>query len=81
MQFTPDLIAEMELLLEFDISTAQAGIKIHKTATAEVKAAASRLFEKKIISQEDGGYLTTIGMTSAEHAQSLHMLLKPSVST
>lgn len=77
MHFTSDLIAELDLLLEFDISSAQKGIKIHKTADPEVIAAASRLYQKKIISQEDGGYLTSIGTTSAEHAQALMSLLMP----
>lgn len=77
MHFTSDLIAELDLLLEFDISSAQKGIKIHKTAKPEVIAAARRLYEKKLISQEDGGYLTTIGISSAEHAQALLSLLKP----
>lgn len=80
MKITPDLIAELDLLLEFDISSARAGIKIHKTAKPEVIAAAQRLYKKKIISQEDGGYLTNIGMTSAEHAQALLSLLKPTTS-
>ncbi|OUR66667.1 TIGR02647 family protein, partial [Cycloclasticus sp. 46_83_sub15_T18] len=38
-------------------------------------AAAERLFNKKLIDQVDGGYLTPLGRTSAEHAQSLSSVL------
>lgn len=71
MSFTSENIAELDLLLLFDLSTSQAGIKIHKTASSSSIAAARRLFEKGFISQEDGGYLTSLGITAAEHAHSL----------
>ncbi len=78
MSFSPENIAELNLLLAFDLSTTRAGIKIHKTANSDVKSAASSLYDKGFISQVDGGYLTSSGMTAAEHVQSLFMSLNPS---
>lgn len=78
MSFSSENIAELNLLLAFDLSTSRAGIKIHKTASAETKAAACSLFDKGFTSQVDGGYLTSSGITAAEHAQSLYMSLNPS---
>lgn len=75
MSCTPENIAELDLLLLFDLSTSQAGIKIHKTAKPSAITAARSLFEKGFITQEDGGYLTNLGITAAEHAQSLFTLL------
>ena len=78
MSFTSENIAELNLLLAFDLSTTRAGIKIHKAAEPDTKEAAGRLFEKGFISQVDGGYLTSSGINAAEHAQSLFMSLNPS---
>lgn len=78
MSCTPENIAELELLLLFDLSTSQAGIKIHKTAKPAAIAAAHRLFEKGFITQDDGGYLTNLGIDAAEHAQALFTLLDSS---
>ncbi len=78
MSFSTENFAELNLLLAFDLSTTRAGIKIHKTASTEAKSAACSLFDKGFISQVDGGYLTSSGITAAEHAQSLFMSLNPS---
>jgi len=75
MSCTPENIAELDLLLLFDLSTSQVGLKIHKTAKPAAIAAAHRLFEKGFITQEDGGYLTDLGITAAEHAQLLFTVL------
>lgn len=75
MSYTPENIAEVELLMLFDLSTSQAGIKIHKEAKPSVIAAAQSLFGKGFITQEDGGYLTNLGQVAAEHAQTLFTLL------
>ena len=53
----------------------QEGIKIHHEAGAEKIAAAERLFEKGIITQIDGGYLTNLGIEAAEHAHALINIL------
>jgi uncharacterized protein (TIGR02647 family) len=75
MTFTPDNIAELHVLMLFDLSSTLEGIKIHKSADADVVAAAKRLFDKKLISQLDGGYLTPLGMEAAEHTQALFTML------
>ena len=75
MACTPENIAEIDLLLLFDLSSSQAGIKIHKTAKPDAIAAAHSLFEKGMITQDDGGYLTNLGIAAAEHAQALFAIL------
>jgi uncharacterized protein (TIGR02647 family) len=80
MSFTQDMIAELDLLLLFDLTTSQAGIKLHKNAAPEAIAAARRLFEKGFIDQEDGGYLTNLGIGAAEHAQALFTCLNAPAS-
>ncbi|VAW93832.1 DNA-binding protein inhibitor Id-2-related protein [hydrothermal vent metagenome] len=75
MPYTADNIAELDVLMLYDLSTTQEGIKIHKTAEPTKISAAQRLFEKGFISQVDGGYLTSLGRTAAEHTQFLHTML------
>ncbi|MHB1231561.1 MAG: TIGR02647 family protein [Burkholderiales bacterium] len=76
MIFTPDLIAELEILARYDLSTIGEGIKVHKTAEPSVIAATRRLHEKGLISLSDGGYLTHLGLSVAEHIQALLTILK-----
>jgi len=64
--FAAETIAELELLARFDLGSLQSGIKIHHEAPATVIAAAERLFDKGMISQQDGGYLTDRGLEAAE---------------
>ena len=76
MKFDQDHIDELNILTQFDLSNSEQGIKIHHDANANVIAAAARLFNKKLIDQADGGYLTFRGRTAAEHAQALLTLFK-----
>lgn len=75
MPFKQELVDEINILIKFNRDTSQEGIKVHKTASPENIAAAKRLFEKGLVTQEDGGYLTFAGRETAEHALSLHDLL------
>ena len=75
MSYTPENLAELDVLMLYDLSTNQEGIKIHKTAEPSVISAAHSLFEKGFITQADGGYLTHLGREAAEHAQSLFTML------
>jgi uncharacterized protein (TIGR02647 family) len=75
MVYTPDLIAELEILSLFKRSTTREGIKVHKNADEAVIAATSRLYNKGILSQPDGGYLTQRGLEAAEHADHLLAIL------
>ncbi|RVU31114.1 TIGR02647 family protein [Neptunomonas marina] len=80
MNYHAELVAELNLLNQFDLSTTQTGIKIHHDASPEVIAAAQRLFDKGLISQVDGGYLTDLGHQAAEYSQSLVSILTSPVA-
>lgn len=71
MPYTPDLVYELNTLIRFNLDSGQQGIKVHKTADAEVIAAVQRLYAKNLITQADGGYLTSLGREAAEHAQAM----------
>lgn len=75
MTYTSDKLEEMNVLMLFDLSTTQEGIKIHKTAEPASIVAAQRLFDKGFITQVDGGYLTGLGREAAEHTQFLFTML------
>lgn len=76
MIFTPTLIEELEILSHYDVSTTFAGIKVHNTADAATIAATERLFNKGLVTQIDGGYLTPLGMEAAEHLQNMLTIVK-----
>jgi uncharacterized protein (TIGR02647 family) len=75
MSYSPENLAELDVLMLFDLSNSLEGIKIHKTANPAAIAAAQRLFEGGFLTQVDGGYLTPLGREAAEHAQSLFTML------
>jgi len=75
MSYTPELVAELEILALFNLDSSQEGLKVHQTAAATAVAAARRLFDKELITQPDGGYLTSLGRDAAEHAQGLLTIL------
>lgn len=72
---TAELVQEIDLLHLFDLNSLQQGLKIHHEAGPARIAAAQRLFDKGMITQVDGGYLTDRGLEAAEHAQALLGLL------
>ena len=70
MSFSSELVEELNVLAQYNLSTTQEGIKVHQnTASGSVQLAVKRLFDKGLITQDDGGYLTTLGRDAAEHAQ------------
>ena len=75
MSYTPELVAELEVLALFDLESTLEGLKIHQHAAPEKVAAAQRLFDKKLIDQPDGGYLTSLGRDAAEAVQVLLSIL------
>ncbi|MDE1168603.1 MAG: TIGR02647 family protein [Pseudomonas sp.] len=75
MSYTPELVAELEILALFNLDNKQEGLKIHHTAAPQAIAATQRLFDKALITQADGGYLTSLGLQAADHAQSLLTIL------
>lgn len=72
----PDALnEEMNILAQFDLSSMQVGIKVHSDAAPEAIAATERLFAKGLISQKDGGYLTSLGHDAAENVQAALTIL------
>ncbi|MEO3679856.1 TIGR02647 family protein [Rheinheimera fenheensis] len=69
MPISPQLNAEIRVLTLFNLDSAMEGIKVHKSADADTLAAISRLYEKGLVTQQDGGYLTDLGIHCAEHLQ------------
>ena len=80
MLFTPELVAELNTLIRFDLDSGQHGLKVHKNADAEVIAAFQRLHAKGLVTQADGGYLTSLGREAAQHAQVMNGLLTAGVA-
>lgn len=76
MSLTPELVAELEILALFNLDSSQEGLKIHQSAAPKAIAAAKRLFEKDLIDQPDGGYLTSLGRDAAQNVQSVLTILK-----
>ncbi|MFT2092077.1 TIGR02647 family protein [Paraglaciecola sp. 2405UD69-4] len=77
MTFTSDMVTELTLLLKFPNKSLMQGIKIHHDAEPEIVSAAQRLFDKGIVTQPDGGYLTDLGHDLFEHAQVLQLAMSP----
>jgi uncharacterized protein (TIGR02647 family) len=75
MNYSKEQIEEMEMLLLFNINSTQEGIKVHSRAGESAVATARRLYQKGLITQIDGGYLTRIGYQAAEHAHRLRSIL------
>lgn len=71
MKYSQQHMAELNLLLQFDISSAATGIKVHQEAAEETKAAIQSLYNKGLCTLPDGGYLTDEGIELAEHADKL----------
>ena len=77
MLYTQDIVDELNILVRYNLSTTLEGIKVHKTAAPENIAATKRLYDKGLVTQEDGGYLTNLGHEAAEQAQTVLNLLNP----
>ena len=75
MAFTAELVDELNVLALYNLTTTQEGIKVHKTADPNKIAAAQRLYDKALITQPDGGYLTDLGRELAEHTQAALTIL------
>ncbi|MBU1439354.1 MAG: TIGR02647 family protein [Gammaproteobacteria bacterium] len=78
MPVNPELNAEIRILNLFNLDSSLEGIKAHKTADDESRAAITRLFRKGLLTQEDGGYLTDLGRHCAEHVQNALRILSTS---
>ncbi|MGF1755470.1 TIGR02647 family protein [Vibrio makurazakiensis] len=76
MKYNEEHIADLNLLLQFDISSSATGIKVHQEATSQMQEAVARLYEKGLCTLPDGGYLTDEGIQTAERADKLLRILK-----
>lgn len=76
MSLNPEMVSEINLLLQYPESSHMNGIKIHHHAEKATQAAAQRLFDKGLIDQPDGGYLTDAGIELHEHLRVIHSALK-----
>jgi uncharacterized protein (TIGR02647 family) len=77
MHYSKEQISELEILIHYNLETSQQGIKVHSNADKVKVEAVQRLFEKGLVTQTDGGYLTDLGRKAAEHAQALILMLAP----
>jgi uncharacterized protein (TIGR02647 family) len=77
MHLTPELIAELELLTLFNPDNTQEGLKIHADAAPQKIAAGQRLHAKGLISEADGGYLTSLGLDAVEQLRTVLTILQP----
>ena len=74
MPYTQSIVDELKILGHFNLDSTQEGVKIHSSAEPETIAAAQRLYDRGLTTQPDGGYLTSLGMTAAEHSQKLQQI-------
>ncbi|MBT5330522.1 MAG: TIGR02647 family protein [Porticoccaceae bacterium] len=75
MPYNAEIIEELNILSRYNLDSTQEGIKVHSSAESDAIAATQRLFDKGLISQADGGYLTSLGLSAAEHSQKILQIL------
>lgn len=75
MAISSEIIAELNTLMLYNVTNPQEGIKVHKDAEQSRIDAAHRLFDKGLVTQADGGYLTVLGREAAEHLHMAHTIL------
>ncbi len=75
MPFTTELLDEINVLIKFSRGSEMMGIKVHSDASPSIIAATLRLFDKKMLTAPDGGYLTSLGRDAAIHAKELQAVL------
>lgn len=75
MSWTVELFAELEVLSLYPLESAQEGIKIHSSADPAKVAAVERLFDKGLVDQKDGGYLTSLGLEAVRNLGTLKTIL------
>ena len=77
MRYTTDQMAEIDILVHYNLETTQQGIKVHSTANTAYIDAVQRWIDKRLATPPDGGYLTDLGRKAAEHAQALLLIRAP----
>lgn len=74
--YSDTFFEEIKLLAKFPEKSQLEGLKIHKEAGSAIIQAAQSLFDKGLISQQDGGYLTDSGLETTEHLHHVLIALK-----
>ena len=77
MYYSQEQMAEIDILIRYNLESNQQGIKVHSKANRDQIEAVQRLYDKGLVTQVDGGYLTDLGRKAAEHAQALILMLAP----
>ncbi|BBB25562.1 TIGR02647 family protein [Amphritea japonica] len=76
MPCTNNIQEEINMLIRFSQSSDHQGLKVHQdTAAPELVQATQSLFDKKLITLFDGGYLTPLGHEAADQAHALLNIL------
>jgi uncharacterized protein (TIGR02647 family) len=81
MLYKPELIDELDILSSYRLNSTRQGVKVHHTADPAIIAAMQRLYDKGLVTQADGGYLTDLGREAAEHAQAALTILTSAASS
>ncbi|MFA5677204.1 MAG: TIGR02647 family protein [Pseudomonas sp.] len=77
MSLSTEEIDDINLLAQFNLTNTHEGLKIHQQEAAPgVIAAAERLHQRGLITMDDGGYLTSLGLEAAEQVQRLLTILR-----
>jgi uncharacterized protein (TIGR02647 family) len=77
MRYTQEQMEEIDILIRYNLQITTQGIKVHSSANREQIEAVQRLYDKGLVTDKDGGYLTELGRKAAEHAQALILMLAP----
>lgn len=77
MSLSTDEVDDINLLAQFNLDNTLEGLKVHQhEASPNTIAAAARLHQRGLITMDDGGYLTSLGLEAAEQAQRLLTILR-----
>ncbi len=76
MRLSPETVHDLEILASFNLDTTMEGIKVHSDADPALAAAVTRLHDLKLLTQNDGGYLTELGREAAEMVQGALRILE-----
>jgi len=71
--YSDSFFEQIKLLAKFPEKSQLEGLKVHQDAAPSMINAAQLLFDKGLISQPDGGYLTDLGLEINSHLQ--HVLI------
>lgn len=79
MTLSQQVLDEIRLLVLFNPGSAREGIKVHHDADPDMIAACQRLFDKGLITQRDGGYLTDAGLELERHIDAVTTVLNSDI--